>query len=43
MKIAMTLLGFLLKIVLICVYICTRGAELILTAFNTATQKLLEK
>ncbi len=41
MKIITTILGFLLKIGLILVYLCTRGAELLLEAFNGAFKKLL--
>ncbi len=39
----MTILGFLLKIALICVFLVTRGAELLLEAFNSAFKKLLDR
>mgnify|MGYP001791296160 CR=1 FL=1 len=39
----MTLLGFFLKIALIWVYLCTRGGELLLEAFNNAFKKLLDR
>ena len=43
MKYVGTLLGFLLKIILISIYICTRGLEMFLHAFNNTFQKLLGK
>jgi uncharacterized membrane protein (DUF373 family) len=43
MKTILTLLQFLFKIVLICVYMVTRGLELFLEAFNNAFKQLLGK
>lgn len=43
MKTILTLLQFVFKIILICVYMITRGLELFLEAFNNAFQKLLGK
>lgn len=43
MKLALTLLQFIFKIVLICVYVITRGLELFLGATNNLFQKLLGK
>ena len=43
MKIFMTLLQFIFKIILICVYMVTRGLELFFQAFNNVFQKILEK
>lgn len=35
-------LGFILKVAVILLYCCTKGAELILTAFNRALKKTLD-
>ncbi len=43
MKVIMAILGFFFKLLLIGLYCCTKGVELILAAFNTAFQKLMEK
>ena len=43
MKIVMTILGFLVKIALICLYLCTRGLELLLEAFNNAFKKIIDQ
>ncbi|MEP0387209.1 MAG: hypothetical protein ABJD69_06750 [Dokdonia sp.] len=43
MKTLMTILGFFVKIFLIVFYCVSKGAELILTAFNTVFKKLLDK
>ncbi len=42
MKTILTLLGFLLKILLIGLYVITRGAELVLNAFNNTFKQLLK-
>lgn len=42
MKTILTILGFFLKVFLISCYCLTRGAELILTAFNGAFKKLID-
>jgi len=43
MKLLGTFLQFVFKILLISIYICTRGLEMFLHAFNTAFQKALGK
>lgn len=43
MKTLLAVLGFIFKLFLIAFYCMTKGAELILVAFNTAFQKLIDK